>query len=36
MALNGWWVDHHPDIVRAYEEALALGDCYLVINADLA
>ncbi len=35
-ALNAWWSAHHPDILRAYEEALDLGDCYLVINADLS
>ena len=34
--MNGWWAKHHPDILRGYEEALALGDCYLVINADLS
>jgi hypothetical protein len=35
-ALNAWWERHHPHIVRAYEEALNLGDYYLVVNADLS
>lgn len=35
-ALNGWWAAHHADILRGYEEALALGDCYLVVNGDLS
>ncbi len=35
-ALNDWWADHHAEILRGYEEALNLGDCYLVINADLS
>lgn len=35
-ALNAWWARQHPHIVRAYEEALNLGDCYLVVNADLS
>ncbi len=34
--LNAWWADHHADILRGYEEALNLGDAYLVINADLS
>jgi len=34
--LNGWWAKWHSDILRAYEEALNLGDCYLVVNADLS
>ncbi|HVU12159.1 MAG TPA: hypothetical protein VHD90_12820 [Phototrophicaceae bacterium] len=35
-ALNAWWSANHPSILRAYEEALDLGDAYLVINADLS
>ncbi len=35
-ALNHWWASNHAEILRGYEEALALGDCYLVINADLS
>ncbi len=35
-ALNAWWTDHHAEILRGYEEALNLGDAYLVINADLS
>ena len=35
-ALNAWWQAQHSDILRAYEEALDLGDCYLVVNADLS
>ncbi len=35
-ALNGWWSAHYTDLLRAYEEALDLGDAYLVINADLS
>ena len=34
--LNQWWAAWHPDILRGYEEALNLGDCYLVVNADLS
>ncbi|MBI1257591.1 MAG: hypothetical protein GC204_08985 [Chloroflexi bacterium] len=34
--LNDWWAAWHPDILRGYEEALNLGDCYLVVNADLS
>lgn len=35
-ALNDWWAGHHAEILRGYEEALNLGDAYLVINADLS
>ncbi len=34
--LTRWWADHHHEILRAYEEAAALGDCYLIVNADLS
>jgi len=36
QALNAWWQEHQADIQRAYRESLGLGDCYLVINADLS
>lgn len=32
--LARWWLANHAAILRAYEESLALGDCFLVINAD--
>lgn len=32
--LNAWWQRWTPSIMRAYEEALDLGDCYLVFNGD--
>lgn len=32
--LNDWWRVQHPSILRAYEESLNLGDCYLVFNGD--
>jgi hypothetical protein len=34
--VNEWWQKHHSDILRAYEDSLALGDAYLVINPDLS
>jgi hypothetical protein len=34
--LNGWWARNHSEILRGYEEALNLGDAYLVINADMS
>lgn len=34
-ALNDWWNDNHADILRAWREALNLGDHFLVINSDL-
>lgn len=34
--LQTWWQEHNSDILRGYEEALNLGDCYLVINSDLS
>lgn len=34
--LTEWWTEHHHEVLQAYEEATALGDCYLVINADLS
>lgn len=34
-ALNAWWGDHHPDILRAWRSALKQGDSVVVINADL-
>lgn len=35
-ALNEWWAAHHSSVVLAYRDAVALGDNYLVINADLS
>lgn len=35
-ALDAWWARSHSEILRGYEEALNLGDAYLVINADLS
>lgn len=34
--LNDWWAAHHPDILRAMEEAVDLGNCWLVVNSDLS
>jgi len=34
--VNDWWLRNHPSVVRAYKEAGALGDCYLVVNGDLS
>lgn len=33
-ALNDWWAKNHSTILRAFEESVALGDCYLVLNPD--
>ena len=30
-----WVSAHHAKLIEAYEEACALGDCYLLVNADL-
>lgn len=35
-ALNTWWSEHHADVLRAYEEAIDLADCFIVVNADLS
>ncbi|MBZ0316324.1 MAG: phage portal protein [Anaerolineae bacterium] len=35
-ALNEWWAEHHSDILFGYEEGVALGNYYLVVNADLS
>lgn len=32
--LNEWWSTHQAQILSVYEESLALGDYYLVMNAD--
>lgn len=32
--LNTWWRKNHAKFMRAYNEALDLGDCYLVFNGD--
>ena len=34
-ALNAWWEEQHPAILRAYRESMGLGDAFLVINSDL-
>jgi hypothetical protein len=34
-ALNDWWNDNHASILRAWREAVGLGDHFLVINSDL-
>lgn len=34
-ALNEWWVENHSEILFGYEEGVALGNYYLVVNADL-
>jgi uncharacterized protein DUF5824 len=34
--LTDWFTAHYRDIKRVYKEALDLGDCYLVVNADLS
>lgn len=35
-ALNDWWRQWHPSILRAFNEAVDLADCYLVLNGDLS
>jgi hypothetical protein len=35
-AVNGWMQRHHARIIQAYEEAVNLADCYIVINPDLS
>ena len=32
--LTKWWKDNHSQIVRCAEDSAALGDCYIVVNAD--
>ncbi len=32
--LVNWITENHPDILRAFEESLQLGDVYLLINGD--
>lgn len=34
--LNEWFTRQHPTILYAYEEAVALGDAFLVVNPDLS
>lgn len=34
--LNDWFSRHHPTILYAYEEAVALGDAFMVVNPDLS
>ena len=35
QAINKWWHGNHSDILQGYEDSLALGDSYFVINPDL-
>lgn len=35
-ALNEWFQDNHSDVMFAFEEAVALGDYFIVINPDLS
>lgn len=35
-ALNQWLADHHDEIITAWEEALSLGDFFVVVNSDLS
>ena len=30
-----WVTEHHAKLIEVYEEAVVLGDCYLLVNADL-
>jgi hypothetical protein len=32
--LTKWWADHHAQIIRTFEDAVALGDSFIVVNAD--
>lgn len=34
LDLNKWWQKSLSSIMRAYQEALDLGDCYIVFNGD--
>lgn len=34
--LESWWNKNHPSILSAYQEALKVGDCFVVINSDLS
>lgn len=34
--VSDWVSQHHAKLIEAYEEACAIGDCYLLINADLS
>lgn len=36
ILVEEWWRKNHADILRGYEEAVNLGDAFLVINADLS
>lgn len=35
-ALNDWFVDHQSDVMAAYEEAVGLGDFFIVVNPDMS
>jgi hypothetical protein len=32
--LGDWWSRHHALIIQAYQEAVGLGDCFIVVNPD--
>lgn len=34
QALDDWWRRNMTDVLQAYEDAVGLGDCFVVINAD--
>ncbi len=34
--VSDWVRTHHAKLIEAYEEACALGDCYVLVNADLS
>jgi hypothetical protein len=34
-ALNDWWSDHHPQVKMAWQDALRLGDSFIVVNSDM-
>lgn len=35
-ALDDWWLDHHPEVLRAWRGALIMADAFIVINSDLS
>ncbi len=34
--LNDWWTAHHAEVIRAYQEAVDLGNCFVVVNSDMS
>lgn len=34
-ALDNWWQTHHPQVLKAFRQALKQGDSFLVVNSDL-